>query len=514
MQPGKENSRMKMSGTAAWKKACAMVLLCAMAAVGLRPRQAMGAAPPGAIFKILHFFRYSDGRQPYVGLAQGADGKLYAPAYGGGSQGFGTIFSIKPAGSLATIDNFNGQDGVYPLASLVLNTDGKFYGTALFGGANNNCDGGGCGTVFRVTGEGNLTTVYSFCPESGCADGESPAGLVRGIDGNFYGVTESGGANVACGYDNHYACGTVFRLTPGGILTTLHSFDGTDGYVPAAAMVQGTDGSFYGTTVNGGTGGSCQYGCGTLFKITPGGMFSSLHDFDGTDGENPSGLIQVMDGIFYGTTASGGAGDDGTIFSFTVSGGLTTLHNFDGADGAGPNGVLQGSNGKLFGTTYSGGANECFTFNREGCGTVFSFTSEGKLSTLHTFRGPDGKQPTAQLTQHTNGIFYGVSAYGGAGGEGPCFEVGCGTVFSLDMGLGQFVETNPAAARVGADVGILGTDLRGATNVTFNGTVAAFKVVAKTLIVAEVPNGATTGTVQVKLSGGTLSSNVPFYVLK
>ena len=183
-------------------------------------------------------------------------------------------------------------------------------------------------------------------------DVSSPAaGLVQGSDGNFYGTTEQGGVN---GPDP----GTVFKITPSGTLTTLHSFVFIDGWHPRAALVQGSDGNFYGTTVEGG-----QYEFGTVFKITPSGTLTNLYSFAGSDGANPRGLVQGSDGNFYGTTFSG----PGTVFKITPSGTLTTLYSFAGSDGANPDaGLVQGSDGNYYGTTYYGGANNVGTVFRLG----------------------------------------------------------------------------------------------------------------------------------------------------
>ena len=131
------------------------------------------------------------------------------------------------------------------------------------------------------------------------------------------------------------------------------------------------------------------------------------------------------------------------------------------------------------------------------------------MTTLHSFDGTDGSQPHAGLIQDTNGNFYGAAAYGAAN---LCAD-GCGTIFSMSVGLGPFIKTNPVAGKVGATIGILGTDLTGATGVKFNGTETAFRVVSSTFIEAKVPSGARNGTVQVQTPSGTLSSNVPFIVL-
>jgi uncharacterized repeat protein (TIGR03803 family) len=260
--------------------------------------------------------------------------------------------------------------------------------------------------------------------------------------------------------------------------------------------VQGTDGKFYGTTIRGGA-----YRLGTVFSITAMGMLTTLHSFDGTDGANPYGkLAQATDGSFYGTTEAGGAnGRGGTVFKITSSGVLTTLHSFDGTDGANPYAeLIQGTDGKFYGTTYYGGT------NHEG--TVFRITPGGMLTTLHSFAGhpTDGAHPTGGLIQDTDGSFYGTTNWGGAHARG--------TVFSLSVGLGPFVETHPTSGLVGKEVKILGTNLTGSTSVAFNGTAATFTVVSKSEITTTVPTGATTGTVQVVTPSGTLSSNVPFRV--
>src|SRR5208337_4428285 len=189
----------------------------------------------------------------------------------------------------------------------------------------------GVGTVFTITPGGTLTTLYSFCSQSGCTDGANPyAALVQGTDGNFYGTTLGGAAN-----------GTVFKMTPGGTLTTLYTFCyGCTGVSPYAALVQGSDGNFYGTTSFGGANGD-----GTVFRITPSGTLTTLHSFDGTDGAAVyAGLVQGTDGNFYGTTAQGGGSGVGTVFTITPGGTLTTLYSFCSqsgcTDGANPYAAL------------------------------------------------------------------------------------------------------------------------------------------------------------------------------
>jgi uncharacterized repeat protein (TIGR03803 family) len=455
------------------KPICSILCLCIATAIPSRAQT----------FTTLVNFNYTNGDQPLYGsLVQGTDGNLYGTTEFGGGNSFGTVFKVTPTGTLKTLYSLCAQpnctDGMYTYAGLVLGTDGKFYGTTYQGGAH------GDGTVFSITSGGTLTTLHSF---DGTDGGKPIAGLVQATNGNFYGTTFAGGTNGA---------GTVFTITPSGTLTTLHSFDGTDGQYPYAALIQAANGTFYGTTSFGGANG-----VGTVFSITPGGMLTTLYSFCAeagcTDGEFPvAALIQATNDTFYGTASAGGANGYGTVFGITSGGTLTTLHSFDGTDGEFlSGGLLQATNGIFYGTTFGGGAN--------GEGTVFSITSAGTLTTLHSFDS-SGDYPEGGLVQATNGNFYGTTVAGGT--------TGVGTVYSLSVGLGPFVETQPTSGKVGATVKILGTNLTGATSVTFNGMPAVFKVVSGSEITTTVPEGATTGRVKVVTPHGTLSSNVVFRV--
>lgn len=188
------------------------------------------------------------------------------------------------------------------------------------------------------------------------------------------------------------------------------------------------------------------------------------------------------------------------------------------ADGETPvAGLVQGTDGNFYGTTYFGGNNN-FTCNASSCGTLFQITPAGEFTLLYSFCSQsgcaDGWAPSSAVMQATNGTFYGTIFAGGVSANG-CFGVysGCGTVFSLSMGLGPFVQANPGFGRVGNEVGILGNNLSGTTSVTFNGTPATFTVVSSTFIKAQVPTGATTGTIQAAMPSGTLSSNSAFHVI-
>ena len=490
------------------KRAYAVLALFAATAMAL----------PAQTFTTLHSFDGGDGQNPQAAvLVQGIDGNLYGTVASGGTYSGGAVFKITPSGTFTTIYNFCSQsgcsDGKYPLAGLVQATSGYVYGTTAGGGANGgaNCASyPGCGTVFRIAPSGGSTfeTLYSFCVQSGCTDGANPVGtLVKAASGDLYGTTNAGGANCVV----HGGCGTVFKITPSGTLTTLYSFCPQSGCADGAGLevglVQATNGDFYGTTEGGGAGN------GTVFRITPSGTLTMLHSFGGTDGSTPwAGLVQATSGYLYGTTEIGGANGAGTVFRIAPSGGSTfkTLYSFCAqsgcTDGDEPMaGLVQATNGDFYGTTSNAGTN--------GGGTVFKITPSGKLTTVYSFCAQsgctDGFKPLAGLVQATNGNFYGTTFYGGNCGG----TYGCGTVFSLSVGLGPFVETQPTSSKVGAAVQILGTDLTGATTVPFNSTAAAFTVVSPTLIATTVPAGATTGTVQVVTPSRTLSSNMPFRVL-
>ncbi len=371
----------------------------------------------GLIFKmnssgaltVLHSFSGGDGEAPYA-LVQATDGNFYGTTpcslAGGASpshpvrpargktrpgspdvflcDGPGSVFSITPSGTLTTLHVFiNPNEGLGPSSPLVRASDGNLYGVTHAGGSN------GEGTVFKITPAGTLTLLYTFCSQPNCMDGSVPIGaLLQAADGNFYGTTSSGG-DASC--NSGYGCGTVFKITPTGTLTTLHRFSGTDGNSPNGSLVQATDGTIYGSTWLGGPDQNCPNStCGTLFKTTPSGTFTTLYNFDGgIDGAQPSPLKQASDGNLYGTTYWGGAIQSGTIFRITPSGTFSTLYNFCSdipgqgcADGLAPSAApVEGPDGRLYGTASLGGMPKgtaaCLGY---GCGTVFSVSPNSYAS--------------------------------------------------------------------------------------------------------------------------------------
>lgn len=361
-----------------------------------------------------------------------------------------------PGITFTTLLSFNGTDGNKSFAALVQGKNGSLYGTTYFGGAKDD------GEVFQITATGKLSTLHSFCSTSGCADGEySYATPVQGADGNFYGTTYLGGSK---------GDGTVFKMSPSGALTTLHSFGGSDGSQPLAGLVAGSDGNFYGTTNLGGSHNS-----GSVFKITPTGEFTTLHNFCSktacADGQNSyAGLIEATDGNLYGTTLAGGSHGDGTVFKVSQRGTFSILYSFCShggcADGEFPQtGLVQASNGNLYGTTILGGA--------YGSGTIFELTLSGTLTTLYNVCPqsgcPDGNYLYAALIQAKDRNLYGIMQVGGAHSSGTIFKITLSGVLTTLYSFcsqpscadGQY----PAAALVQAANGKLyGTTADGGTH--------------------------------------------------
>jgi uncharacterized repeat protein (TIGR03803 family) len=343
-----------------------------------------------------------------------------------------TLVSIQPVDAKSPGNirySFSGTDGATPMARLVADKSGNLYGTTQFGGDATHC-GFGCGTVFKIARDGTETVLHAF----ELSDGAAPVGgLTLGVDGTLYGTTSAGGSAANCPKPG---CGLVFAIAPGGSYSILYTFGTTrtDGGDPMGGLIFGHDGNLYGTTASGGDAGR-----GTVFKITPDGTESMLHSFAGIthddDGMLPSSEL-VMDaaGNLYGTTLCGGDGNQGgsacesvvgagTIFKLAPDGTETVLHSFFGnGDGELPRGgLLLDSAGNLFGTAYAG--------NTAGDlhGVVYKLASDGTYSTLYSFSGGDGANPVGTPIADVNGNLYGVTAHGGGtkghGGSGVVFKL-------------------------------------------------------------------------------------------
>ena len=335
--------------------------------------------------------------------------------------------------TFTTLYSFSDNDGIGPQNNLVEGSDGNFYGTTYQGGPNQ------FGTVFQITPAGVLTNLYNF---TNAGDGSLPsASLVRGVDGNFYGTCSAGGT---------YSNGTVFVITPAGVLTTLYSFSGDDGEYPLASLLQAGDGNFYGTTTQGG-----DFNYGTVFQITPAGVLTTLYSFAGVEGTQPrAGLVGGSAGELYGTTSNGGATNDGTVYGITTAGVLTTLHSFANSDGSDSVSRLAlGSDGNFYGTTAGGGNNSS--------GTVFKITPAGVLTTLYVFAGSDGANPSDNLVEATDGNFYGVTYRGGSDNVGTVFQITPAGVLTTLHSFNYSDGAYAAGLVLGTDGSFYGTTAQG-----------------------------------------------------
>jgi uncharacterized repeat protein (TIGR03803 family) len=351
-------------------------------------------------FQVLHSFLSHglEGDYPGSALTLGKDGNFYGTTYQGGLANWGTVFRITPGGDFSSLCFFAGTDGNTP-NGLCEGHDGLLYGTT----SGFPPGGGGfiTGSVFRVTTNGDLTTLYTF---DGGPDGGAPyTGLTLGSDGNFYGTASMGGtANK----------GTVFRVTTNGGLTTLVTFTGRNGAWPTGRLTKGLDGNLYGTTQGGGSNN-----WGTVFKMTTNGALTTIHWFTNRDDSSLpyTGLTLGPDGNFYGTTW--GQGVNGTLFQITTNGAFTTLYTFPtGAGGTVPTAELTlASDGNLYGTTVA--------YAGDGWGTVFRLTPSGNFSSLYTFTGgADGAYPNG-LVQDNDGNLYGTTQDSGTFNGGTIFRL-------------------------------------------------------------------------------------------
>jgi len=323
-------------------------------------------APSGQL-SVLHTFTGGVDGWPnatWGALIPDPAGNLYGVASIGGLHNNGVAFRITPAGAFTVEHTFPSapNDGLGPQYSLLRDTTGLIYGTT-FGGGTNGING--YGTVFGLTkvGFGADVVLHSF--EGG--DGAYPQGDIAsdGV-GNLYGTAGSGGSR---------GCGTVWKMRTTGHYTVLYNFTcAPDGYLPGSVVLD-AQGNIYGGTSEGGDARACPaFGCGIIFKISPSGQETILHTFHNTDGAVPNELMFDPQGNLWGTTAGGGANDQGTIFKITTSGTFTNEYNFEGGMNGGVpySGLVQDSNGNFYGTT-GGGIPGCI---QSGCGMVYKFTPQ------------------------------------------------------------------------------------------------------------------------------------------
>jgi uncharacterized repeat protein (TIGR03803 family) len=361
---------------------------------------------------------FNSPRNLRAGLTLGVDRQLYgSTSFGGGTSDFGTIFKVTTSGASTMVANLDSTTGGDPYASLTLGPDSHFYGVGSVGGPV------GEGGVFKMDANGVVSPLFGFKASawSGSAitnqDGGYPyGGLTLGPDGSYYGTTTQGGTNGGGG--------TIFKITTNGLLTTLVALGNPNGSAdpnayggsPYGRMALAPDGNFYGTTFLGGYQGN-----GTVFRMTPTGAFTTLFRFGNTNGSEPdSDLVLGPDNCLYGTTLNGGSGGDGTVFKITTNGVLTTLVNFDFTTGAAPmGGVTLAPDGYFYGTLSTGG------YGTNAGGGVFRMSITGALTILGVFSGTNGYYPESQLTVGPDGNLYGTTYEGGPdlNGAGVVFRV-------------------------------------------------------------------------------------------
>ena len=402
----------------------------------------LGCAPTrshAATLDVLHSFEVLP-RIPEAGLVQTSDGSFYGTSTQGGAHNWGTVFKVHPAGELSTIFSFDSTNGSNPRTPLIRTADETLYGTTLhsifrispqgnftffdtagvsgpsellcakdgnFYGVGNSGGEQQKGTIFRMTPEGEITILHSFAGP----DGSRPeSGLTEGADGLLYGTTPAGGTR------DH---GTAFRLDLSGNFTNLLSFNGFNrGFNPSGKLVLGADGKLYGTTSYGGS-----LGRGDIFRIDTNGILEMLVSFEPPHGAYPNGLFATTNGVFFGVTSASGDHDCGTFFRFTSSEGLTTLASFNPALGRGPRrGLIQGADGAFYGTTREGGP--------ANLGSIFKVTPEGEISAFASFASTNGIYPSGRLAQSPDGTLYGITISGGTNDAGTVFQLSTSLKFA------------------------------------------------------------------------------------
>jgi uncharacterized repeat protein (TIGR03803 family) len=443
--------------------------------------------------------------EPVGILAQGRDGNLYGASFSGGTStvcagGCGTIYRMTLLGQPTVLYSFLTHDECG--LGLTLGTDGNFYGGCTHGGTR------GHGYIFQfVLASASLNVLYNFCRQQNCSDGATPSSRpIEGTDGNYYGTTQTGGA---------YGYGTVYRITPTRTHTILHSFNtdpNPNSIYPRGPLSLGSDGNLYGTT-QGSTTNSCSQNCGTVYTINNSGtFFEVLHTFTGApdDGATPThGLIQGIDGSFYGTTAQGGTFNLGTIFSMVLDAGgrpsLEILHSFsleDSIQGI-PRGIEQTSNGDLFG--YAAGT-------KKEDGSLFGITQEGG-PLIYTYVFADhpgtGDDPDSAASD-TDGKLYGVTDSNGLVSKGVFYRLSSENPLLFPM----YCRPQTIFGQEGRSVEILGQGFDSSSVVSFNGVQATqIAVTGQAFITATIPRGARSGLVTVTTGSQTLTSLQNFYIL-
>lgn len=419
----------------AWQAATVVALFALTAVVGTAP------AAQAQSFQVIHSFTgKGDGDAPLAGLTVDAAGKFYGTASGLGSGGNGSVFQLTSGGSGWALTPLNhGLISGGPQTKVVIGPNGNLFGASYVGGRGDCVGNGGCGLVYEMqppphacasflcSWNGSLLYRFNNIPDAGVPGGS----VVFDSAGNLYGTTEYGGTgDCSNGIDPNYGCGAVYKLTPSGggwTETVIYSFQGgDDGETPWGGMIFDASGNLYGTTAGGGSGS-----CGTIFELSLSGSGwtkTILHNFQCTDGAGAWGdLIADQSGNLYGATAGGGANNGGVVFELAHPGSWTynLLYSFPYNTSPAGTLVFDGS-GNLYGTTRAGGA--------YGDGTAYKLTpSNGSWTEtdLHDFQSSDGVLPNGGPVLDADGNLYGTAETGGVGFDGPCYGIGCGTVWEI-----------------------------------------------------------------------------------
>lgn len=443
------------------------------AIAGGRPLTLFPQFPPsGTLFRlahlstpatvtVLHTFHGLDGAGPTGAMTPGAAGEFFGTTVGGGLSGHGVVFRRDAAGAVSNMHTFVGSDGAAPFGSLLRAANGAVYGTTLKGGL-------GFGTVFRVAG-----SAFSSLHQFNGTDGNGPLEVMQTRDGNVYGVTASAGPGGG---------GTVYRLNADNSVTTLHAFSGQP-RGPQGGVIQAADGNFYGTT------DGSSFGAGAVFRLTPAGEFTVIHEFaaprlpgyaDAAVGVG--GLTQGADGLLYGRTWSGGVGGYGTLYRVSTTGVFTHLHTFDRY--AGVDKLTLGSDGNLYGGTLG---------NSETAPIIFRVTPAGQVSTVYDFAGTGVSSHSGPLAQGPDGALYGVAFGTGPFNVGGLFKVTTGGAYTLlhSFESSSSVGFRPVSGLIrSADGGLYGT-----TTENPFGSPSVFRYDPATNTIAAVAHLRTTGTI-------------------
>jgi uncharacterized repeat protein (TIGR03803 family) len=363
-------------------------------------------------YAIVHSFTGAptDGDKPNGDLIQDAPGNLYGTSFQGGTHDLGVVFKLDPSGAETILHNFTGAaDGSHPEGGLFQDPAGNFYGTTTAGGSS------GLGVVFKLDTNNVLTSLHSF---KGDSDGAQPFSKLVSINGDLYGVTQSGGRS-----SSTCDCGTIFKVSPGGKEAIVHRFAlDAEGEAPQG-LIRDAAGNLYGVTLY-----TQQVfgGSGTVFKLDTSGVFTVLYTFNDNRGEgiHPVGrLIRDTNGNIHGTIGNDGVGCAGEVFRLDATGQEELMHCFlRGDNGYLPLAGVIDAGGTLYGTTHFGG---------NGVGVLFRISQTGQYDAVHRFAGAgDGEDAeSGGLTLGSDGSIYGATWHGGTGTCRGGSYPGCGVIF-------------------------------------------------------------------------------------